>query len=195
MIIPTIAGIDYSLTSPAICIHQTASVFDIKNCLFNFLTDKAKCVGTFKPNTLGLPLNDWKTDQERYNMIAAWAHMTCLRNNVKHVFIEGYSYGSTGRVFHIAENVGVLKHILWNASIPFTIIAPTAVKKLATGKGNADKQKMNVAFVKETDYNMKTLLGLTDKQWNPSSDIIDSYYICKYGFENFQETGVALHNS
>ena len=195
MKVPTIAGIDYSLSSPAICIHQSNTTFSVNNCSFNFLTDKAKCLGTFNPNSLGLPFATWNNDQERYNAIATWAETTCKLHSVEHVFIEGYSYGSTGRVFHIAENVGILKHVLWKASIPFAVIAPTVIKKLATGKGNADKQKMDVAFVNETGYNMKTLLGLTDKQWNPSSDIIDSYYICKYGFENFQETGVALHNS
>jgi hypothetical protein len=40
---------------------------------------------------------------------------------------------------------------------------------------------MQVAFITETGYNPKQELNLTDKQWNPSSDIIDSYYICKYG--------------
>jgi len=24
---------------------------------------------------------------------------------------------------------------------------------------------------------------MTEKQWNPSSDLIDAYWLCKYGFD------------
>ena len=44
---------------------------------------------------------------------------------------------------------------------------------------------MQQAFVEETGVNLKERLQLTDKQWNPSSDIIDSYYICKFGALNY----------
>jgi Holliday junction resolvasome RuvABC endonuclease subunit len=56
---------------------------------------------------------------------------------------------------------------------------PTQIKKFATGKGNANKELMQDSFVKETGVDMKKLLTMTEKQWNPSSDIIDAYYIAK----------------
>jgi len=59
-------------------------------------------------------------------------------------------------------------------------VAPTAIKKFATGKGNANKEKMQDAFINETGVNLKEQLNMTEKQWNPSSDIIDAYYVCKY---------------
>ena len=84
-------------------------------------------------------------------------------------------------MFHIAENGGVCKFLLWKNNIPYETIPPTVIKKFATGKGNADKEKMQQAFLSETNFNIKEILSMTDKQWNPSSDLIDSYYICKYG--------------
>jgi Holliday junction resolvasome RuvABC endonuclease subunit len=99
------------------------------------------------------------------------------------IVLEGYSFGSTGRVFHIAENIGLLKHKMWEAKIKFDVIAPTAIKKFATGKGNANKEKMQEAFVDETNIDVKLVLSQSEKQWSPSGDIIDSYYMCKYAFD------------
>ena len=57
------------------------------------------------------------------------------------------------------------------------------VKKGATGKGNADKEMMYNAFVAETNIDVKSILE-TDKVGNPVSDIADSYFIQKVGYEN-----------
>ena len=60
---------------------------------------------------------------------------------------------------------------------------PSVVKKLATGKGNADKQKMYEAFTRTQGVD---LMKAFDQQTlnNPITDIIDSYYIMRAGFEN-----------
>ena len=63
--------------------------------------------------------------------------------------MEGYSFGSTGRVFNIAENTGILKYNLWAALIHFDVLAPTTVKKFATGSGSASKVDMFNQFVEE----------------------------------------------
>ena len=60
---------------------------------------------------------------------------------------------------------------------------PSVVKKGATGKGNADKDMMYEAFLKETKIDLKKILD-TEKCGNPLSDIVDSYYIAKVGYEN-----------
>ena len=39
---------------------------------------------------------------------------------------------------------------------------------------------MQEAFINETGINLKDKLSMTEKQWNPSSDIIDAYFVCKY---------------
>ena len=60
---------------------------------------------------------------------------------------------------------------------------PSVVKKGATGKGNADKDMMYEAFVKETKIDLKKLFD-TEKVGNPISDIVDSYFIQKVGNDN-----------
>ena len=89
--------------------------------------------------------------------------------------MEDYAYAATGRVFHIAENAGILKYKLKNFKTQ--TIPPTVIKKFATGKGNASKEDMLDAWKKEDGT-----FELIQETGNPASDIIDSYFICKYGY-------------
>lgn len=173
-------GIDYSMTSPAVCIHRGVS-FSVNNCTIYFLTKKKKLEGN--SHFLSGDFYPDYEDQERYNFLSKWVIEKLWREEspIK-IAIEDYSYGSKGRVFHIAENTGLLKHKLWKIGLSWEAVPPTVLKKFATEKGNADKAQMEVAFVKETGYNPKQMLGMTEKQWNPSSDIIDSFYLCKWSF-------------
>jgi len=181
-----IAGIDYSMTSPSICIFDTETPeFTFANCKLNFLTQLKKYDVKFK-NITG-EYFEYENDMERYDHISSKFIDIVLLNDVERVFIEGYSMGSRGRVFNIAENTGIFKYKLWQFQIPVMIIAPTVIKKFATGKGNSDKQKMQDSFELESDLKLKHEFNMTEKQWNPSSDIIDSYYICKYGYENMEK--------
>ena len=66
---------------------------------------------------------------------------------------------------------------------PYQTVVPSVVKKGATGKGNADKDMMYEAFKKETKLNLKKIFD-TEKVGNPISDIADSYFIQKVGYEN-----------
>jgi len=54
---------------------------------------------------------------------------------------------------------------------------------VTTGKGNADKDMMYESFSKETNTDLKKIFD-TVKVGNPISDIVDSYYIAKVGYEN-----------
>jgi Holliday junction resolvasome RuvABC endonuclease subunit len=81
-------------------------------------------------------------------------------------------------VFNLAENMGILKHKLYKAAIPVTIIEPSRAKKIATGKGNADKEAMYEAFMKETGVDLIKKFGQL-KLTNPVTDIVDSYFILK----------------
>lgn len=174
-------GIDYSLTSPCVCVTES-DTFSFQNCSFHFLTSTGKFEGKFGNNIYGHTYHNYISDEQRYYGITKWV-LDLLRDG-DIVMIEGYSMGSTGRVFNIAENAGLLKHYLWLRDFEFDIVPPTVVKKFATGKGNANKEAIQQSFINETGVNIKDLLHMTEKQWNPSSDIIDSYYICKYGVQN-----------
>jgi Holliday junction resolvasome RuvABC endonuclease subunit len=175
-----IAGIDFSLSSPAVCVY-TGNNFNYKDCTFYFLTDRKKNAKYYNRNLVGAPMDPYFCQEERYHHISSWVLKCLAIHHVDKVYIEDYAFAATGRVFHIAENCGVLKYRMWLSNYEVTPIAPTQIKKFATGKGNANKEDMQVAFIDETGYDPKLELNLTDKQWNPSSDIIDSYYICKYG--------------
>lgn len=174
----TIAGIDYSLCGPCICVFEGGAKFSFDDCCFYFLTDTKKYAKSFMGNIHGEMFSEWNQDMERYQSIADWA-VDVLRN-VNQIALEGYAYSATGKVFHIAENTGVLKYKLFQEQIPVTIIPPTEVKKFGSGKGNADKQMMHDAFLKETGIDLKKLM-MPDKKdiGSPVSDIVDSYYICK----------------
>lgn len=169
------------MTSPSVCTFS-GNKFSYKSCKFFYLTDKKKLEGKTN-NFNGTLIEEYQSPEERFNNISNWALSIVLQSSPIHVYIEDYSYGSTGRVFNIAENLGLLKHKLWTFKINFSTVPPTVIKKFATGKGNADKAKMEEAFISETKTDVKKLLGITPSQWNPSSDIIDSYFICKYGYD------------
>ena len=181
----TIVGIDYSLNSPAICI--AGDNFDFNNCSFHFLTSKKKHIGKFGKNIFGYEIKAYNTPIERFTNISTWVldiihkHKT----DTAKVFIEGYSFGSKGQaVFQIAENCGILKYRLqMSPSILYDTIMPSVVKKHASGKGNADKQLMYDSFKEHTKQDLLKMFDM-GKLNNPVTDIVDSYYIAKVGYEN-----------
>ena len=180
----TIIGIDYSLNSPAICIADRD--FDFNNCSFHFLTSKKKHIGKFGNNITGYEHSEYTTPIQRFSQISDWVY-NVLRDTwhtEQLVFIEGYSFGSKGQaVFQIAENCGILKYRLQEHGIDYETIVPSVVKKGATGKGNADKDLMYESFSKETNTDLKKVFDV-EKIGNPVSDIVDSFYIAKVGYEN-----------
>lgn len=175
-----IAGIDYSMNSPALTIHD-GDTWNISNCKFYYLVQKEKQLidstiynGTLYPS--------YKSDTERFNSLGEWVVNILRFNLVEKAFLESYSYQSRGRLFEIGENTGLLKYKIWEQTISLETYPPTMIKKFATGKGNSPKDKMAESFFNETGIDLKTAISI--KKENPSSDIIDSYYIAKLGFEN-----------
>jgi len=152
--------------------------------MFYYLTSKKKYIGMMSEEIVGYEHKEWKDPIERFKYISDFALdiISPLINPL--VYIEGYSFGSKGQgIFQIAENCGILKYRLQEEQIPYDTVVPSVVKKGATGKGNADKEMMYNAFVAETNIDVKSILE-TDKVGNPVSDIADSYFIQKVGYEN-----------
>jgi Holliday junction resolvasome RuvABC endonuclease subunit len=174
----TYCGIDYSMTLPCLCLH------DHHGYEFHYLTKQKKYDLEFEVDDItvvGHIMPYWEDDTERWDVISKWV-MDCIYDwQVDLCVLEDYSFSSTGRTFQIGENFGLLKYKLRRSIIPFMTVPPTVLKKFATGKGNANKERMQEAYVEETGRDLKKLLGQTEKQWNPSSDIIDSYYLAEYG--------------
>ena len=163
-----VAGIDYSITCPCMCIH---------NQFFYFTKIKKYQLNTsiFK----GFEYPDTKDDQEKFDIISEKFLEIIEEYGVSVVYLEGYAFASKGLVFNIGENTGLLKHKLYKADIPIITPSPGQIKKFATGKGNASKEMMYEAFLKKSSIDLDSP-GFTPYK-NPSSDIVDSYFIKEYG--------------
>ena len=176
----TIIGIDYSLTSPAVCVNIDGDA----GLMFYYLTTKKKWIGQMSEEIIGYEHKEWTDPIERFKYISDFALDIISPLLNPQIYIEGYSFGSKGQgLFQIAENCGILKYRLQEEQLPYATVVPSVVKKGATGKGNADKEMMYEAFVKETKLDLKKIFD-TEKVGNPISDIADSYFIQKVGYEN-----------
>ena len=184
-----IAGIDYSLTSPAICTwkQEDDRLFDFDSCDVYYLENTSRSPAHGILNFHTQPYPEWETEEERHELLSKWA-MNIITGC--EVFIEGYAFATSGKshVRSVAENSGLLKHKMYKIKQPFTSIPPTVIKKYATGKGIANKELMYDAFCAEilTPPDLKSRLTPKSKKLkNPVTDIVDSYFICKYGWEGF----------
>ena len=172
-----IVGVDYSMTSPCVCINNN-NIFS-----FHYLTDKKKYTGIIQTNNInftiqGYPHKPYLNNIERFNNIANWVLSLLNKNDT--IKLEGYAMGITkGLVFNIGELTGILKLRLWENNYNIESIAPSANKRFATGKGNANKDIMFNAFLSETKLDLLSLFNC-NKVVNPISDIVDAYYLNKY---------------
>lgn len=181
-----VAGADWSTSSAAITIFDTDKEFKFENVkMFNICSTKKFCDHwgdnieiSFMPKA-----KDFKCDEARYDMIASWGIEILRKYNVSKVCIEGYSYGSAqGQAWNIGENTGLFKHQMYKNDIEFIKPAPTDVKKIFTGKGNAKKDKMCIVFEQMTGINIPTLIGAKHERWfkSPVNDLVDSYAMLYY---------------
>ena len=185
-------GIDYSLSSPGVCVNTSEGEFRYEDCTFYFLTNTKKYNTTFKEKIafgtsavefVGSPHKLYTSEPERYNQISDWVidiiNSYVFWQEKPIIQIEDYSYGSTGRVFHIAENLGLLKYKLkMECGWDYTLLPPSVIKKFATDKGNANKDLMLEAFEKDTGVNLELLFDTKSK--SPITDVADAYFVCKY---------------
>ena len=187
-----IAGIDYSLTSPAICVYkdENGGHFDFDRCVFHYLSNNEKqqqlAAGTGLVNLRADSYPEWQSEEERHEKLSTWAYN--IVQGCEEVFLEGYAFATSVQagVRSIAENTGLLKHKMWKNKLKFQTFPPTVIKKFATGKGNANKEVMYEAFKYEllTPNDLKEQLTHKSKKLiNPISDIVDSYFISKAGVE------------
>ena len=186
-----IAGVDYSLTSPAICVWKANDdrLFDFDSCDVYYLENPPRS----RPPEHGIlnlhsePYPEWETEEERHDLLSKWA-MSIIQGC--EIFIEGYAFATTGKshVRAVAENTGLLKHKLHKGKCTYTNVPPTVIKKYATGRGNANKELMYEAFTAEllTPLDLhQRLKPKSKKLTNPVTDIVDAYYIAKWGWEGF----------
>lgn len=181
-----IAGIDYSMTSPSICVHE-GTEWSIDRCTLYYLVKKDKHM-VVTDHIKGSIYPEYTVDPERYDNLSKWSINILQKHEVTDVYLESYAFGATGRVFQIAENTGSLKYRMWKEGFKYDVVPPTVIKKFATGKGNANKEKLWESFKEETNVNLFNILGQEEgKAWNPVSDMVDAYYLAKYGFHQLKK--------
>jgi Holliday junction resolvasome RuvABC endonuclease subunit len=176
-----LAGVDYSICSPAVAVGP-ASDLSFESCQFLVVNDKKpKNLSKFK-NVEIIPHPAYEFDIQRFHDNANLILQFCIHHKAEYFFIEDYAMGARGRIFNIGENGGILKHQLWIHNFPFQTYPPTVIKKFATGKGNAKKDAMWEQFVEDTGEESlyQALIG-TNKLDSPVTDIVDAWYILRYG--------------
>ena len=178
-----LAGLDWSMSCPAICIHDTKNPLTFKNCTFYFYIDSKKYDQSYG-NVHGFKATLYNSEEERFDNIASWAITILKKHGVKEACLEGYAMGASGRVFNIAENIGLLKHKMWKEGIAFITPAPTAVKKTFTGKGNAKKLGMYEALLgMGLDVDLEKVMD-SNAEKSPIADIVDSFAMVHYKLNN-----------
>jgi Holliday junction resolvasome RuvABC endonuclease subunit len=174
-------GVDYSLTSPAVCVSVDGTW---ENSQLYYLNSKKKTEGKVAKNITGTLHQVYSCDQQRYQNNMKWVFGLIEqypKKSVK-VMIEDYSFGSKGRVFNLAENCGVLKQELWRQGYSYSAVPPTVLKKFASGKGNANKEKMYEAFLQKYSVDLILEFGFV-KLDNPITDIVDAFFLSQYSME------------
>ena len=78
----TLIGIDYSLTSPAVCIDNGA-------LMFFFLTNKKKYIGKLSEDIIGYEHKEWTTPIQRFTYISDFVFDIINQVYNPKVFIEG----------------------------------------------------------------------------------------------------------
>lgn len=185
---PHLAAIDFSLVSPAICLYLiNQEKFILNNCKFHVISNR-EILNTCSFSVTVHPQLEFKNHIDRIKVMSDWVLDQLCSVNVEHVFIEGYAYRSVGMIFNIAEVMGAIKYkIISEIDAKIITIAPSTIKRFATKSGRADKFGMEYAFIKETEINPRSCIKQAEKGWNPSSDIVDAYFLAKYGFNELKE--------
>lgn len=184
-------GIDFSMNSPAVVIGDSKDPHKLMMLCFK----QRKSDQSNVKNIIIETFKEYPTNEERYyNNALIILEFIEEHSKSKEVWIEDYSYGSSGTVFNIAEATGILKHLLWINGYTINKVSPKSVKKFATQSGNSNKTDMYDSFMKEYNFNFNDKLSGPTKDLrtgykdipSPVSDIIDAYFILMYGLNQDQ---------
>lgn len=179
-------GIDFSISSPCVCFWNTKQQHLFENCEFFFLHSKRSITKINFPNNIHYSeSSESKDNSVRFaeNAMALTSEIKKRLDNVKKylIMLEGYSMGAKGRLFDIGEATGIFKLFLSQENIKPLVIAPTQIKKLATGKGNANKFQMLEKFmeINTSLHNSEWIDVLTTEKHiqPPLTDLVDSFFI------------------
>lgn len=178
-------GIDFSLSSPSVCIAATD---DIRNSRV-FCYQQSKKMSPLNDFIYMMAYPTYSSKEERFFKIAdnIMNFIKDFGSSETEVFIEGYAFGANGKIFDIAEATSVLKQRLFAENYKINVVEPSVLKKFATGKGSANKFSMLEYFkMKHPGFEIETsfdgIRQITDKMIPaPITDIVDAYWLSQYG--------------
>lgn len=178
-----VIGIDYSVTCPAVCWTDGKQT----RWWVNY-----KLSG--KPY-VDLPTVQWSISREetevgRFLELARWVCAIVREITPTHIVLEDYAFSAHGRITQLSENAGVLKAKLYEQfpRIPLHVVAPTTMKKFATGKGIATKDDVWAAFIAREPHTTewaKLCHPRAIKITSPIADIADAYFLAHYGYIHY----------
>lgn len=151
----TILGIDPSLTNTGLCWGDGPDGYETE-CL------------KFKPNK-GFSGRELYSRMTRIDSLTDQARNIFNKTQPAVAMIESYSFASRNGGEYLGEYGGLLRHSLIRWAQQVIEVAPTAVKKFATGKGNAKKE---------------VIIGHVQKRWGvlfENSDEADAYVLYRIG--------------
>jgi crossover junction endodeoxyribonuclease RuvC len=143
-----IIGIDPSLTSTGICIMEKSGK------LLSTLAINSGFSGMKRLHDIKEQLSQEMNRYPRFKVT---------------VFIESYSFGSQNGREALGELGGMIRLILYEEGIEFVDVAPTSLKKYATGIGKGDKVAMAIGVIKTWGVDF------------PTTDQTDAYALCQFG--------------
>ncbi len=154
-----IVGIDASLTGTGICTMCVGEEL-------LFVNDDKCHTSIIKPFIKSGPERLIEIRDRVFNFIV----------DADFVILEGYSFGSKGAgVFQTAELGGVLRVLIHEQGKWLVVVAPTQLKKFATGKGNSKKEEVKLGVFKRWGVEFKT------------NDETDAFVLAKIGEALFDE--------
>ncbi|URN94511.1 MAG: hypothetical protein NAG76_22285 [Candidatus Pristimantibacillus lignocellulolyticus] len=93
------------------------------------------------------------------------------------ITIEGFAYGAQGNAVSIQYGLGWALRMRLHEHSGYTEIAPTALKKFASGKGNTKKDELSVHIYKAWGFEHK------------SDNVRDAYVLARMALGLHQTTG------
>lgn len=180
-----VLGIDYSVTCPALCLtdgttHSWWVNYKLSGKPYQSL-----------PQVVWSP-SSTEGDIPRFIELANWVISVVRTMQPTCIVLEDYAFGAAGRLTQLSENAGTLKVKLYEqcGHIPFHVVAPTTMKKFATGRGIATKDDIWAAFVKrepQTEGWAKVCHPKALRIGSPVTDIADAYFLAHYGLTYFTQ--------
>lgn len=156
----TIMGIDPSLNGSGVCILRNERVL-----FAGQLKYKSNSVKKVKHHSIqiisddGVELDIYPIEGSGKVNKTSRAKVICdillnlsIRFNVDMVVIEGYAFASVGMLLDLAELGGMIKMTFFNLQV--YIIPPSSMKMYITGKGNCDKEDIQLE-IKTLGYNFR----------------------------------------